>query len=275
MKRAWLLGALLLGSAQAAGIKVRPQGEALVQAVQAAIAALSTKDVPMTLDATSGPTITVGGVGVSAAPFNPDAISRVVTVGSERRIEINPQGPVPLAEAVKQALMTELKLKEWTPAAAQQRFGGADLNGDGVIDLADLAVLMANFGTSTGAAGDLNQDRKVDDADLRMFSALYSKAIAEPPPPPPAQPATTPATPATPATTTPASTTPATTTPAPTTPATTTSGAGTGGTSTPTTPTSPAAAPTAPGTTTPAPTDSPATPVPTTPDPATPPPSKP
>ena len=270
MKRAWLLGALLLGSAQAAGIKVRPQGEALVQAVQAAIAALSTKDVPMTLDATSGPTITVGGVGVSAAPFNPDAISRVVTVGSERRIEINPQGPVPLAEAVKQALMTELKLKEWTPAAAQQRFGGADLNGDGVIDLADLAVLMANFGTSTGAAGDLNQDRKVDDADLRMFSALYSKAIAEPPPPPPAQPATTPATPATPAPTTPATTTPATTTPAP-----TTSGAGTGGTSAPTTPISPAAAPTAPGTTTPAPTDSPATPVPTTPDPATPPPSKP
>lgn len=268
MKRAWLLGALLLGSAQAAGIKVRPQGEALVQAVQAAIAALSTKDVPMTLDATSGPTITVGGVGVSAAPFNPDAISRVVTVGSERRIEINPQGPVPLAEAVKQALMTELKLKEWTPAAAQQRFGGADLNGDGVIDLADLAVLMANFGTSTGAAGDLNQDRKVDDADLRMFSVLYSKAIAEPPPPPPpppAQPATTPATPATPAPTTPATTTPATTT----------SGAGTGGTSAPTTPTSPAAAPTAPGTTTPAPTDSPATPVPTTPDPATPPPSRP
>ena len=229
--RAVLLGALLgvlPGSAQAAGIKVRPQGEVLVQAVQVAIAQLSTKDVPMTLDATSGPTMTLGGVGVSAAPFNPDASSRVVMVGSERRIEINPQGPVPLAEAVKQALMTELKLKEWTPAAAQQRFGGADLNGDGKIDLADLAILMANFGTSTGAAGDLNQDRKVDDADLRIFSAQYSKAIAEPEPAPvtpaavpAAQPATTtPSTPVSPATTTPAPTSPDPAQGSPTTPST-------------------------------------------------------
>ncbi|WP_240738135.1 hypothetical protein [Deinococcus fonticola] len=262
-RRAALLGLALLASAQlgwgqAAGIKVRPQGDALVKAVQTAIAQLATKDVPMTLDASSGPTITVGGVGVSAAPFNPDEIARVVLVGAERRIEINPQGPLPLAEAVKQVLMAELKLKEWTPAAAQQRFGGADLNGDGVTDLSDLAILMANFGTTTGAAGDLNQDRKVDDADLRLFSALYSKAIAQPQPAPApaAPPATSPAsggsTPA-PATATPATTTPATTTPAAGTPATPgTEGTSTDGTKPPAAPTSPAA-PVAPLPTPPAP----------------------
>lgn len=250
MKRAVVLGLMLLGSVQAAGIKVRPQGT-LVQAVQAALAQLSTKDVPMTLDATSGPTITLGGVGVSDAPFNPDEISRVVLVGSERRIEINPQGPVPLAEAVKQTLMAELKLKEWTPAAAQQRFGGADLNGDGVIDLADLAILMANFGTNTGAAGDLNQDRKVDDADVRIFSAQYSRVLAEPAPlPTPApSPATTPpgtptspaSSPSVPGTATPG-TPPATTPPAVTPPAGTPPASGT---PTPPTP-APGSAPTAP-----------------------------
>lgn len=224
MRRALLLGLLLLGSAGAAGIKLRPQGDELTKAVQAAIAALSTQDVPMTLDSTGGPTITLGGVGVSAAPFNPDEISRVVVVGAERRIEMNPQGPVPLAEAVRQTLQAELKLKDWTPAAAQQRFGGADLNGDGTIDLADLAILMANYGSASPSAGDLNQDRKVDDADLQIFSALYSTALAQaaqqaaqPAVPTPTNPATTPTD-----TTTPAPTTPAPTNPAPTTPTDTT-----------------------------------------------------
>lgn len=226
-----LLPLLLLGNAGAAAIKLRPQGAELVRAVETAIAQLGTKDIPMTLDPSAGPTLTLGGVGVSAAPFNPDQISRVVTVGSERRIEINPKGPVPLAEAVKQTLQAELKLKDWTPAAAQQRFGGADLNGDGAVDLTDLAILMGNFGTSTGAPGDLNQDRKVDDADVKIFSALYSAAIAQPAPPAPepevpktpepASPSGTP-NPAAPATTPPATTAPATTTPATTTPATTT-----------------------------------------------------
>lgn len=207
-----LLGLLLLGSGQAVGIKLRPQGDEMLRAVQAAIAQLATRDIPMTLDSSGGPTLTLGGVGVSAAPFNPDEISRVVMVGSERRIEFNPQGPLPLADAVRQTLQAELKLKDWTPAAAQQRFGGADLNGDGVIDLADLAILMGNFGTSN-TQGDLNQDRKVDDADLRLFSALYAAALNNPPqnmaPPPAAAPTATPPTP-------PATSAPATPAPTPT-----------------------------------------------------------
>lgn len=181
---------LMLGSVQAAAIKLRPQGENLQQAVEAALAQLSTKDVPMTLDTSGGPTLTLGGVGVSNAAFNPDTISRVVNVNGERRIEFNPQSGVPLLDAVKQALLAELKLKEWTPAAAQQRFGGADLNGDGVINVADLAIFMANYGSSTASMGDLNQDRKVDDADWKLFNAQYTAALNSAPVVPAAVPST-------------------------------------------------------------------------------------
>lgn len=201
-----LLGAALLaqaglGGADAVALKLRPQGDAVRQATLAALAALSTREVPFTLDDSSGPTLTLGGVGVSAAPFNPDVSARVVVVGGERRLEFNPQGPVALAEAVRRQLQDEFKLTAWTPEAAQKRFGGADLNGDGVIDLSDLAILMENFGKASPQSGDLNQDRKVDDADLRLFSAQYTAALNTAPAPAqtaPAQatPTVTPASPA-------------------------------------------------------------------------------
>ena len=187
VKRTLLLASALLLTAPAAavGVKLRPQGEALTQAVRAALAELSTKDVPLTLDPASGVTLTLGGVGVSAAPFNPDVVARVVTVGGERRIEFNPNGPLPLAAAVRQELGRELGLKEWTPAAAGARFGGADLNADGTVDLTDLAILMENLGKEGAVTGDLNQDRRVNDADLRVFTSLYR--ITDPPAPAPAQ----------------------------------------------------------------------------------------
>ena len=177
MKKTLLLSALLpalLGHADAVGVKLRPQGELLTRTVQAALAELSTKDLPVTLDTASGSTLTLGGVGVSAAPFNPDVAARVVTVGGERRIEFNPQGPLPLAEAVRAELQRELGLKAWTPAAAAARFSGADLNGDGAVDLSDLALLMDNLGKTGTLPGDLNQDRRVDDADLKLFSRQYT-----------------------------------------------------------------------------------------------------
>lgn len=190
MRRARRLGALLaaallvqagLTQAGAVGLKLRPQGDELRRATLAAIAALSTREVPFTLDESSGPTLTLGGVGVSAAPFNPDVSVRVVVVGSERRLEFNPQGPLALAEALRRELQNELKLSAWTPEAAQRRFGGADLNADGVTDLSDLAILMENYGKASPLYGDLNQDRKVDDADLRLFSAQYTAALNAPP----------------------------------------------------------------------------------------------
>lgn len=173
--RGGLLLALLLagGGTQAAPVKLRPQGPELIRAVQEALAAISTKETPVTLDTSGGPLLTLGGSGATAVPFNPDVAARTVGTGTERRIEFNPQGPLPLAQAVRAALMAELGLKEWTPSAARIRFSGADLNGDGAIDLTDLALLMNNYGKSGVTVGDLNQDRKVDDADVRLFSAQY------------------------------------------------------------------------------------------------------
>lgn len=53
---------------------------------------------------------------------------------------------------------------------------GADLDGDGQVDLADLSILLANFGTLSGAThemGDLNGDGAVDLADLSALLVEY------------------------------------------------------------------------------------------------------
>ena len=171
-RRILLLAALLCASspAGAATLKFRPQGAEMLRLVQAAVATLNTKDLPVTLDTASGPILALGSSG---APFNPDVAARVVVVGTDRRIEFNPQGPLPLADALRAELTRELGLTEWTPTAARTRLSGADLNGDGKIDLSDLALLMNNYGKTDATVGDLNQDRKVDDADLRLFSSQY------------------------------------------------------------------------------------------------------
>ncbi|WP_019585135.1 hypothetical protein [Deinococcus apachensis] len=170
MKRTLLLAlALLAGAAEAASVKLRPQGPEMTRAVQDALAAISTKETPITLDSGGGPILTLGG----GAAFSPDVAARTLTLGGERRIEFNPQGPLPLAEAVRTELARELGLKAWTAEAARARLSGADLNGDGVIDLTDLALLMNNYGKTGATVGDLNQDRKVDDADLKLFGAQY------------------------------------------------------------------------------------------------------
>ncbi|MBZ9750968.1 hypothetical protein K7W42_08845 [Deinococcus sp. HMF7604] len=163
-----LLLAPLASGAQAATVKLRPQGDELTRAVQAALTALSSPDLPVTLDTKSGVVLALGG----AAPFNPDVAARVVTVNGERRIEFNPRGPLPLQDALRAELARELRLTDWTPASARTRLSGADLNGDGKIDLADLAVLMNNHGKTT-PVGDLSGDGKVDDADVRLFAAQY------------------------------------------------------------------------------------------------------
>ena len=49
----------------------------------------------------------------------------------------------------------------------------AESQRDGTIDLTDLALLMNNYGKTGALAGDLNGDRRVDDADVRLFSAQY------------------------------------------------------------------------------------------------------
>jgi hypothetical protein len=54
-----------------------------------------------------------------------------------------------------------------------------DLDGDGSIGLADLSVLLSNFGTASGAGpedGDMTGDGAVDLADLSAFLALFGTA---------------------------------------------------------------------------------------------------
>lgn len=51
-----------------------------------------------------------------------------------------------------------------------------DLNGDGVIDLQDLAQLLGHYGTTSGATyemGDLDGDQDVDLGDLAALLAVY------------------------------------------------------------------------------------------------------
>jgi uncharacterized membrane protein len=51
-----------------------------------------------------------------------------------------------------------------------------DIDGDGYVGLADLAILLANYGTTSGAGpddGDINGDGAVDLADLAMLLAVY------------------------------------------------------------------------------------------------------
>lgn len=56
-----------------------------------------------------------------------------------------------------------------------------DLDGDGVVGLADLTILLANFGTPGGANpgdGDLDGDGDVDLTDLTLFLAAFGNACS-------------------------------------------------------------------------------------------------
>lgn len=152
-----------------ASIALRPDA-ALMPAVQAALASLASPGFPITLDSSpqaAGPVLALGG----AVPFNPDEVSRSRTVGSVKRIELNPAGPISLPEAVKREIGKQLGLKDWSPQAVRLKLSGVDVNGDGKVDLTDLAVLLGNYGKS--GQGDLNHDGRVDETDLQIFSQEY------------------------------------------------------------------------------------------------------
>lgn len=171
-KRFLLLGVLLsVTSASAATIKLRPQGAELTRLIEQALAAISTKELPVTLDSSSGPILSIGGS--NGVAFNPDVSARVIGSGTDQRIEFNPNGPQPLTEAIRAELTRFIGLKAWTPEAAKLRLSGADLNGDGAIDLTDFALMMNNYGKTGSLPGDLNGDSRVDDLDLRLFGAQY------------------------------------------------------------------------------------------------------
>lgn len=54
-----------------------------------------------------------------------------------------------------------------------------DINGDGVVNLTDLAILLSNFGVGTGATrsnGDLNGDGAVNITDLAILLAAFGSS---------------------------------------------------------------------------------------------------
>lgn len=172
MRRALLAALLALGVAGATDVKLRPETPELEQAVLAVLESIKAPGVTLKLVKDAGPILRIGG----KAPFNPDLVSRSVKRGDERVVEINPDAPVPREQAVRRAVLRELGLADdFTAAEVTARFGGADLNGDGKIDLSDFAILSANFGkTGSGVKGDLNGDGKVDAADVRSFAEFYT-----------------------------------------------------------------------------------------------------
>jgi len=163
---------LAASAASAINVKLRPQSTQIEAVVLDTLKRLSSSTLTLTLDKTGGPILVLAAPG--SVPFNPDVSARTLTVNGESRTEFNPQGPVPLKDAVEAELQRQLGLVALTPEAAQLRYSGADLNADGTIDTADLALLMGNFGQSgANIRGDLNSDGHVDDLDLRLFSAQY------------------------------------------------------------------------------------------------------
>ncbi|MBL9141238.1 MAG: hypothetical protein JNK53_05170 [Phycisphaerae bacterium] len=52
-----------------------------------------------------------------------------------------------------------------------------DLNGDGVVNGADLGVILAAWGTSFGSPADLNHDGAVDGADLAILLAAWGQHL--------------------------------------------------------------------------------------------------
>ncbi len=64
----------------------------------------------------------------------------------------------------------------WAISFAEPEPIPGDLDGDGDVDLADLAQLLGNYGTTSGAAyedGDIDEDGDVDLTDLAALLAVY------------------------------------------------------------------------------------------------------
>lgn len=167
--------AALLGSASAATVRLRPQNPQIEQIIADVLKRISSEGLPLTLDKSSGTILALGGSGATArVAFNPDVSARTLNTADGKRIEFNPKGPQPLKDAVEAELLKELGLSALTPEAARLRFSGVDINGDGKVDTADLALLMGSYGQSgSNQRGDLNNDGHVDDLDLQIFSKAY------------------------------------------------------------------------------------------------------
>ena len=62
---------------------------------------------------------------------------------------------------------------------------GADLNGDGVVNLTDLSILLSHYGQSgaTAAQGDIDGNGSVNLTDLSILLSNYGKTVTPTPTP--------------------------------------------------------------------------------------------
>jgi hypothetical protein len=82
-------------------------------------------------------------------------------------------GPEPVGD---RATSVSRGLYAGTDDGVYRRVIAGDLDGDGDVDLADLAQLLAHYGTATGATyedGDLDADGDVDLSDLAQLLSVY------------------------------------------------------------------------------------------------------
>ncbi|WP_027481921.1 dockerin type I domain-containing protein [Deinococcus pimensis] len=166
------LAAACAGVAGAVDVNARPATKEVEDALRAALKTFETTGITFDLKTDSGPIFRVG----TAPAFGPDVASRSLTRGADRIVELNPNSLIPLADVYRREAAKLLGLPENASAGdVRNRYGGADFNGDGKVDLTDFAILSANYGKSgAGLRGDLNRDGKVDDADLRLFANFYT-----------------------------------------------------------------------------------------------------
>jgi len=179
----------LLGAARAAEVPALASGEA-EKALREALKAFEGGGLSFVLrsQGVTTPLYTLSTVG-GGVPFNPDSGSRtLIRKTGVREIQVNAASrALPLADVWRSEAARLLGLEEPIflsgprPATEADRkalksrfFTGADLNGDGKIDLSDLGILAGNFGkVGPGLRGDLNGDGKVDAADVKLFEELY------------------------------------------------------------------------------------------------------
>jgi hypothetical protein len=185
--RVIVLSALtLLGVARGADVPALATGEA-DKALRAALKAFEGGGLTFTLrsEGVTTPLFTLGG----GIPFNPDSGSRtLIRKGGVREIQVNATGKalplqsVWIAETARLLGLEEpifvsspRAVTEADRKALKERFfTGADLNGDGKIDLTDLGILAGSYGkVAPGQRGDLNTDGKVDAVDIKLFQELY------------------------------------------------------------------------------------------------------
>lgn len=119
------------------------------------------------LDATGAQVWTPGFVGVATASTNKSRLSVTGVAGSDMLVAAWQDGAAGAADIKAQNINMDGSLGQ--PACP------ADLDGNGNVDLTDLATLLSHFGQSgaSGADGDLDGDTQVTLTDLAMLLSAF------------------------------------------------------------------------------------------------------